>query len=392
MANRYNSDLVKIYHSLGRRKRLGTVIFFVTSACNARCRTCFYWEELNQRGDLSWDEIRKLATTMPQFTDLWLSGGEPMLRPELTDIIHLFHTQNGVRWVNLPTNGLLPERTAEWVARLCKENPELQLDLNVAMDGLDEMQDSVRGVPGNFARTLRTLEVLQPCRQQFPQLRVNVNTVICAENFDHVMSIAEFVKVHCAVDGHYFNVIRGNAKDAALLQIPTERLAALYHDLQAVYVYYAEHVLQRRQGMARKAAQVYYQGTLALHNKIQLENIAAPHPWPMPCTAGDTSIVIDYNGDVRACELRGKLANLRDYDCDFEKFWQTQTRQNELDAIVHDQCWCTHVCFIHDSLRHSPKVLLYDIPVAYLESKFSSPSAQGQSFQAAPGLTVPAMK
>ena len=31
MATSYKSDLVKIYHSLGRKKRLGTVIFFVTS-------------------------------------------------------------------------------------------------------------------------------------------------------------------------------------------------------------------------------------------------------------------------------------------------------------------------------------------------------------------------
>ncbi len=159
MATSYKSDLVKICHSLGRKKRLGTVIFFVTSVCNAKCRTCFYWEELNQRGDLTWDEIRKLSASMPQFSDLWLSGGEPMLRRELTEIIHLFHTQNGVRWVNLPTNGLLPERTAEWVARICEENPELHLDLNIAMDGLHEMQDSIRAVPGNFAKTLQTIEV-----------------------------------------------------------------------------------------------------------------------------------------------------------------------------------------------------------------------------------------
>ena len=65
MATSYKSDLVKIYHSLGRKKRLGTVILFVTSVCNAKCRTCFYWEELNQRGDLTWDEIRKLSSSMP---------------------------------------------------------------------------------------------------------------------------------------------------------------------------------------------------------------------------------------------------------------------------------------------------------------------------------------
>ena len=372
MATDTSAELAKIYRSLTRRKQLGLVIFFVTSVCNAKCRTCFYWEELNQRGDLTWDEIKRLSATMPRFRDFWLSGGEPMLRKELTEILHLFYVNNGIRWVNLPTNGLLPERAAEWVARILRENPELHLDLNVAMDGVHEMQDSIRAVPGNFAKTLETLEAIQPCRRDYPNLRVNVNTVICAENFDHVLDIADFVKAHCRVDGHYFNIIRGNALDAGLKRIPTERLPALYKELQKVYQHYAPNVLRRTNGVKRNIAEAYYAGTLEFHNRIQLENIESSHPWPMPCTAGETAIVIDYNGDVRACELRGKLANLRDFDCDFEKFWETRTRREELNAIVRDQCWCTHVCFIHDSLRYSPKTLLYDIPVTYLEGKFAN--------------------
>ncbi len=373
MAFHSQSELKDVFRRLTSNGRLKLVILFVTSVCNAKCRTCFYWEELNQQGDLTWDEIQKLSRTMPPFTDLWLSGGEPMLRAELTEIIHLFHIQNGIRWVNLPTNGLLPDRTAEWVRRILRENPGLLLDLNVALDGLGEMQDSIRAVPGNFQKTLQTIEALQPCRGEYPTLRVNINTVICADNFDYVLDIAEFVKTQCGVDGHYFNIIRGNAKDPALKKIPAERLPALYWELQKVYAHYAAipRRRERLEGIERKFGEVYYQGTLALHNKIQLENIDSPHPWPMPCTAGGTSVVIDYNGDVRACELRGRLGNLREFDCDFRKFWATAARRSELDAIVRDQCWCTHVCFIHDSLRHSPKALLFDVPLTYLESKFA---------------------
>ena len=295
-----------------------------------------------------------------------------MLRNQLTEIVHLFYINNGIRWINLPTNGLLPERTTEWIERILVENPELRLDLNVAMDGLHEMQDSLRAVPGNFNRTLETLAAMQSCRGRFARLRVNVNTVICSQNFDHILDIAEFVKAHCEVDGHYFNVIRGNAKDMALKCIPRERLPELYRQIQRIYHYYAPNILKRLEGIERVVGEAYYEGTMAFHNKVQLENIDSPHPWPMPCTAGETTLVIDYNGDVRACELRGKLANLRDFDCDFRKFWLAQTRLDELDSIVRDQCWCTHICFIHDSLRHSKKTLLYDVPVAYLESKFGN--------------------
>ncbi|HXJ95329.1 MAG TPA: radical SAM protein [Terriglobia bacterium] len=367
-----------------RPRRLKTVIFFVTSVCNARCRTCFYWQELNQRGDLTWDEIQTLARTMPAFTDLWLSGGEPMLRRELARIIHLFYETNGIRWVNLPTNGLLPERTAQWVQQILDENPELELDVNVAMDGLGAMQDSIRAVPGNFQKTLATLAALDPCRERQPRLRVNVNTVICAENFDHILDIAEFVKTNCAVDGHYFNVIRGQAKDSTLSAIPADRLAGLYDGIRDYYRHYASTQERRYQGFALKLAKRYYEGTLAFHNRVQLQNAVSPHRWPMPCTAGETSVVIDYNGDVRACELRGKLANLRDFGCDFGKFWETESRKAELGSIVQDQCWCTHVCFIHDSLRHSAKAMLYDIPLAYLGSKPSDQPARHAAAGAVP--------
>jgi Fe-coproporphyrin III synthase len=366
------SQLARIRGALTPERKLKLVIFFVTSVCNAKCRTCFYWQELNQRGDLSWDEIQRLSATMPQFSDLWLSGGEPMLRRELTQILHLFYQQNGVRWVNLPTNGLLPERTEEWVEQIMAENPDLRLDLNVAMDGLHEMQDSIRAVPGNFQKTLRTLEGIQTARRRFPNLRVNVNTVICAENFDHVFKIADFVKSNCAVDGHYFNIIRGNAKEPGLKNIPADRLTELYKQLQHIYLHYAPTILKRLRGVERVFGEAFYAGTLALHNKIQLQNIESSHAWPMPCTAGDTSIVIDFNGGVRACELRGSLGNLRDFACDFGEFWQTVTRRSELEAIKHDQCWCTHVCFIHDSLLHSAKAQLVDVPLAYLESRFSA--------------------
>ncbi len=54
---------------------MGTVILFVTSRCNAFCRTCFYHAELNQPGDLTFEQIEKVSRTMPGITDLWLSGG-----------------------------------------------------------------------------------------------------------------------------------------------------------------------------------------------------------------------------------------------------------------------------------------------------------------------------
>ena len=122
-------------------KKLDLVILFVTSICNARCRTCFYWLSLNRRGDMSYEELRRLSSTMPQFEDLWLSGGEPFLRKDLAEIITLFYNNNRVRGVRIPTNGLPIEQTIAAVKAVLERCPNLQLEVDVSIDGFDKTHD-----------------------------------------------------------------------------------------------------------------------------------------------------------------------------------------------------------------------------------------------------------
>src|SRR4026207_1439131 len=106
-------QFVQLLRSSNRENRLGPVILFVTSRCTAFCQTCFYHEELNQPGDLTFAQIEKISRTMPSITDLWLSGGEPTLRRDLSEIINLFVANNAVNRIIIPTNGLIKARVYE---------------------------------------------------------------------------------------------------------------------------------------------------------------------------------------------------------------------------------------------------------------------------------------
>src|SRR5215813_12971935 len=154
---------------LHRRRKLNTIIFFVTSRCNATCETCFYWDELNQRGDLSWDEIVKLSENTPPFTDLWFSGGEPTLRRELPEIIDLFVSNNGVSHINLPTNGLKPDRIVAIAAHSLARHPFLELHINIALDGTRDSHDAMRGVPGNFDKAVQSARQLRTLKPRYGQ-------------------------------------------------------------------------------------------------------------------------------------------------------------------------------------------------------------------------------
>jgi len=106
----------------------------------------------------------------------------------------------------------------------------------------------------------------------------------------------------------------------------------------------------------------------------------------MPCTAGQTSIVIDYNGDIRVCELRKPIGNLRKCEMDFQRFWDSIERKREVQQVEHDKCFCTHICFMYDSMRHSRRVMLWELPSRYLGHLFGNllrPSQRGKPQQTA---------
>lgn len=342
----------------------------MTSRCNATCETCFYWDELNQQGDLSWDEVVKLSTSMPPFTDLWFSGGEPTLRKDLAEVIDLFVRNNGVRYINLPTNGLKPHRIYEVAEHVLSRNRGLELHVNIALDGLRESHDFMRGVPGNFERALESARMLRKLKRLFGlRLIVNINTVITRDNLDEILPLAEFIQSEHLSDGHYFNLIRGDAKDPGLKKVQREKLRELYSRLPEIQWGYAAGMFDDRNRLVKWIKKAVYVGTLTFHHRTQFQNLDQSTRWPMPCTAGETSAVIDFDGRIRACELRKPIGNLREHDMNFKVFWETPARRNEPGQIACDQCWCSHVCFIHDSLRYSYRAMLSEVPKNYLFRK-----------------------
>lgn len=345
-----------------RAREFQSLFLFVTSRCNARCRTCFYFEKLNRRDDLSFDEIARLSETAPPFRKLWISGGEPFLRDELADILAMFVRRNGVRNINLPTNGLLPDRIFRVMDRVLEECPDTAVDLNFSLDGMGATHDSIRGVPNNFVRTVETMRAAGERYRGVRRLRRNVVTVITSENCGEVGALGSWVADQLAPDGHYFEVVRGEMPDPSLKRMTRESLEQLHRELEPLQRRYAQKLFGHLPFGVRHMAEVYYMGNLRMHYDLHEQCFDAPAAWPMSCTAGQTTLVVDHNGDFRACEMRGILGNLREYGFDVRAALESAAMQKETAAIPDANCWCTHSCFIQDSSKFSPGVQLWRIP------------------------------
>ena len=195
-----------------------------------------------------------------------------------------------------------------------------------------------------------------------------MNTVVCADNYTEIEQLGEYMWENFQLDGQYFNIVRGETLVGdEIKQVPTDVLPEMYAYVSRLTRRYGDRMFVEDDAAKRFVKNIAYVGTITTHYRTQHANFAQPTAWPFPCTAGETTAVIDYNGDVRACELREKFATLADYDFDFDALWSSNNRATELNAIDGGKaCWCTHVCFIHDSMRHSRSAMLYQVPKNFI--------------------------
>ena len=128
------------------------VVWNVTSACNLRCVHC-YASERTQSPELSTDEGRELIANLEDYGTpvVLFSGGEPLMRKDLPELIRQT-VRSGMRAV-ISTNGTLITRD------LAMELSDYGLSyIGVSLDGLEEVNDSFRGVPGAFRAALKGIE------------------------------------------------------------------------------------------------------------------------------------------------------------------------------------------------------------------------------------------
>jgi MoaA/NifB/PqqE/SkfB family radical SAM enzyme len=348
-----------------RQRRFHFLIFFVTGRCNARCSFCFYWQEIGQGSeDMSLVEIERLARTTPPFGILLLSGGEPFLRQDLVELVSLFRQHNEIRVVSIPTNGLLPGRIEAMTGKILESNPGLCASVNLSLDGFAEVHDNIRGVPGCFDKVEETLARLTRLRQAYPgRLEVNINSVLCARNYETLPALARHAAAHYDLDGHFFEIVREQSQDKSMLQVPPQALRQLYAELFAVQLSYFR---AQKPFLLRWWRKVTFGGNLLYQYQVQYNNYVHGRRWDAPCLAGQTIAVVDYDGHVRACELHAPVANLRDHAGSFEAIYHSPSMQAERVKARSHACDCTHVCFITSSWMHSPRVRLCIAPWLYL--------------------------
>ncbi len=322
----------------GERQTPPFMIVFINSICNLTCEHCFYWRNLNQRDDLTYEEFKKLSFELGAFEILNLSGGEPFIRSEFAEICLLFTENNGVKQIYVPTNGYFTERTERQLRGVLKSKTLQRFVCEISLDGMPEYHDRFRGNPKSFAKAMETYDMLAELQKEDSRLRIHANTVAMSENMDEIWRLTEYLRERCpAMEHHNLAIIRGDRKNPSLQGPMLEQYKELYKHVAGVWSDREKH---------RFGASVEPMLQWAKIKTIESESQY------VSCKAGILSGVVYANGDVSVCENHPPLGNLRKKS--FFEIWDSEEVRALREQIRAKQCYCTNEVFLWPSIVFQP--------------------------------------
>jgi MoaA/NifB/PqqE/SkfB family radical SAM enzyme len=191
LENRLRTGLLPLERALsdGRSLPPRFVTLKPTLRCNLRCEFCRFVANGDVFGKKDWmepqDWVRVVDEIAPYRPYLCLTGGEPLLYPDLPGLIARIKAHE-LRCV-LTTNGTMLERRAE---ALMQAPPDAVI---LSIDGPREVHDRVRKAPGTFERALRGVRRMESLRSGSAPYLI-LNTAITGHTYESALEMVDVAR------------------------------------------------------------------------------------------------------------------------------------------------------------------------------------------------------
>ncbi len=179
-----------------RRRPPGPVVIWnLIRRCNLNCIHCYSLSaDTDFPGELSTTEVFEVMEDLRAFgvPVLILSGGEPLLRPDIFEIST--RAKELGFYVGLSTNGaLIDEATADRIAAVGYDY------VGVSLDGIGAVHDRFRRVPGCFEASLRGIRL---CRDR--GIKVGLRFTVTERNVESLAEMLDLMEAE-RIDKFYLS-------------------------------------------------------------------------------------------------------------------------------------------------------------------------------------------
>ena len=293
----------------------------VTRSCMLACKHCrAAAQAVTYPDELRTEECFKLLDNIASFAKpiIILTGGEPMLRPDIYDIA-AHATDLHLRVVMAPCGAMIDDDSA---ARIVRSGIRC---ISISLDGATPAgHDAFRGVEGAFAASLRGIEAAKRAGLDF-----QINTTITRHNLDELPAILELaVQLGATVFNPFLLVPTGRGKQLADQEISAE-------DYENALRYLAAQQIRKDIGI-RVTCAPHYQRV------IRQLGVRCPQVHGAKgCMGGQSFAFISHRGKVQICGfLDVECGDVRREDFDFRKIWNTSKVFLEMRNVAsyHGRC------------------------------------------------------
>jgi len=203
------------------------------------------------------------------------------------------------------------------------------------LDGIGESHDEIRGVTGNFSKVIETYSRLDNLRQKYPNFHLGFNTITSKFNLDNLDEIIQFAR--SLKPDSYVTEVAENRSELFNLSDDITPDAETYKKLILSFRESTKQNLKGRRSISKyteASRLVYYDYVVRiLKEKRQV----------LPCYAGLSNAHLNPFGDVWPCCILAynqHMGNVRDYDCNFKKLWNSDKAKEVRKYIKTGNCYC----------------------------------------------------
>jgi MoaA/NifB/PqqE/SkfB family radical SAM enzyme len=328
------------------------IILFVSDECWMSCDHCWYTKseyKKSKANNLTFDEFKNISESINSIRFLSITGGEAFLRDDLLEIIKVFMANSGVKRFDIPSSGwdtdLIVAKTEKILDSIDEQTP---FRVDISIDGVGDVHDSIRNKKGAFDNAKKTLIELKKISDKRPNFSLSAITTVSNKNQNNIDEIAKFVN-DTIPDGEWLvNATRGESSCATAKEFSIEsydKACELQRKhLQKMSEYYSVNKNLRKWLSAKNI----------VRGKIIRETILGQSIGGA-CAAGSLIGVIFNDGAVAPCEnLQDSFGNIRDYYYSLPAIWNTDRAVEFRNKIQETHCKCTHECVISMSVLMRP--------------------------------------
>lgn len=326
--------LKDIYNAIVGHKYPIYIIQFITERCNAKCAHCFV-DFKTAEDELSLQKIEKIASSSgPCLRNIGITGGEPFIRDDIFEIADIWYTNSSVTSLSLTTNGSMPSKIENFCKKASKKS--IPVAFLMSYDYIGEKHSEYRKLKDLHLKVIESYKIIKTFSKN---LSATFQITLTPDNVDSALETYCYMRDVLKINNINCTMVRGKCADNASEQIK-QKMASVYKNIQT----------QRSKDFNLYTIKGFDGLTLTekllnAKNKVQWKYVLKSFEtkkFITPCSAGNLFGVIRYNGNVTPCEIiETPIANLRDYDYDFMKLWQSKKAYKVKNEILKNKCACT---------------------------------------------------